>query len=230
MSRPYAPSIRTVADHARVSMATVSNVLNGKPSVSADLAARVNIAGQELGYVVDSAASRLRSRRSKLAAVVVPDLTNPMFARFVSTLEHLARMDGFDLVVVSARNNPAEEASRLADIRSWRPAGLIVIPCDGAFKHDCPRASRSRPCLPTGYPTKQGSIWWRWTTVRRRARSPASRRVRVRELPGRWDHVVDKQCARALGRGGCPHQAHAHGNAGDRHRRPGRHGPSGTPN
>lgn len=133
MSRSYSPSIRMVADRAGVSVSTVSNVLNGKRSVSADLARRVNEAVLELGYAVDIAASRLRSRKSLLAGVVVPDLTNPMFAAFVSTLEHLARVDGYDLVVVSARNDAAEEADRLANMRSWRPAGLIVIPCDGAF-------------------------------------------------------------------------------------------------
>lgn len=138
MSRSKAPSIKMVADRAGVSMATVSNVLNGKPSVSPDFARRVNDAVSELGYVVDISASRLRSRKSLLAGVVVPDLTNPMFAAFVSTLEHLARVDGYDLVVVSARNDPVEEADRLANIRAWRPAGLIVIPCDGAFSSRLP--------------------------------------------------------------------------------------------
>jgi LacI family transcriptional regulator len=127
-----------VAERAGVSVATVSNVLNGKPSVSPEFAERVRVAVSELGYVVDIAASRLRSRKAHLAGVVVPDLTNPMFAAFVSTLEHLARVDGFDLVVVSARNDPAEEADRLANLRSWRPAGLIAIPCDGAFKSRLP--------------------------------------------------------------------------------------------
>jgi LacI family transcriptional regulator len=127
-----------VAERAGVSVATVSNVLNGKPNVSPEFAERVREAVRDLGYVVDIGASRLRSRRSLLAGVVVPDLTNPMFSSFVSTLEHLARVDGYDLVVVSARNDPAEEADRLVNIRSWRPAGLIVIPCDGAFKSRLP--------------------------------------------------------------------------------------------
>jgi LacI family transcriptional regulator len=131
-------SIRAVAEHAGVSVATVSNVLNRKPSVSPDYVARVRRAVSELGYVVDMHASRLRSQKSRLAGVVVPDLTNRMFASFVSTLEHLARIDGFDLVVVSARNSAAEEAERIASIRSWRPAGLIVIPCDGAFHERLP--------------------------------------------------------------------------------------------
>lgn len=148
MSKPHAPSIRApsirapsiraVAERAGVSVATVSNVLNNKPSVSPLYAARVHAAVRDLGYVMDIAASRLRSRKPLLAGVVVPDLTNPIFAAFVSTLEHIARLDGFDLVVVSARNDPAEEAARLADIRSWRPAGLIVIPCDGALASRLP--------------------------------------------------------------------------------------------
>lgn len=131
--------MRMVADRAGVSIATVSNVLNGKASVAAEIAARVNAAVEQLGYVRDTHAARLRSGKSRLAGVIVPDLTNPMFARFVSTLEHLARLDGYDLVVVSARNDPAEEAERLSKIREWRPAGLIIIPCDGALADRLPR-------------------------------------------------------------------------------------------
>ena len=127
------PSIRMVADAANVSVATVSNVINGKTSVAPAISARVQAAVERLGYVRDHRAARLRSGESRLAGVIVPDLTNPMFAAFVSTLEHLARCDGYDLVVVSARNDPAEEAERLRHIRGWRPAGLIVIPCDGAL-------------------------------------------------------------------------------------------------
>lgn len=133
MPRGSAPSIRMVAARAGVSIATVSNVVNGKASVAADVAERVRAAIRELGYVRDVNAARLRAKKGTLAAVVVPDLANPMFAAFVSVLEHEARGDGFDLAVLSSRNDPAEEAHRLASLRAWRPAGLIVIPCDGAL-------------------------------------------------------------------------------------------------
>ena len=133
------PSIRMVATAAGVSIATVSNVLNGKSTVAPDIARRVRAAIAELGYVRDHRAARLRSGTSRLAGVVVPDLTNPMFAAFVSTLEHLARVDGYDLVVVSARNDAGEEAERLRHIQGWRPAGVVVIPCDGALDERLPR-------------------------------------------------------------------------------------------
>ena len=128
-----APSMRMVAEGAGVSVATVSNVLNGKRSVAPEIGQRVRAAVERLGYVRDNHASRLRSGKSKLAGLIVPDLANPMFAAFVSIIEHLARLDGYDLVVVSSRNDPVEEADRVRQVREWRPAGLIVIPCDGAL-------------------------------------------------------------------------------------------------
>lgn len=135
------PSIRTVAERAGVSTATVSNVLSGKTTVTAALAERVRAAVADLGYVADATASRLRSGKQALAGVVVPDLGNPFFGAFVSKLETVARRDGFDLLTVSSNNDPVQEAERLSQIRSWRPAGLIVIPCDGALTARRPRGS-----------------------------------------------------------------------------------------
>lgn len=131
-----------VAERAGVSTATVSNVLTGKPSVSQAYAERVRAAAEELGYVADSHASRLRSGRDSLAGVVVPDLGHPMYGAFVSTLERLARADGFDLIVVSSNNDPEQESQRLRAIRSWRLAGLIVIPTDGALSSRMPAGAQ----------------------------------------------------------------------------------------
>lgn len=134
--------MRVVAERAGVSTATVSNVLTGKASVTTALAARVRAVVEELGYVADGSASRLRSGKQALAGVVVPDLANPFFGAFVSTLEHAARDDGFDLLVVSSANDPAQERERLHKIRSWRPAGLIVVPCDGELLQRRPAAAQ----------------------------------------------------------------------------------------
>lgn len=123
------PSIRTVATRAGVSTATVSNVLNARRSVAPELAERVRAAVAELGYIADVGASRLRSRKSAVAGVVVPDLANPFFGEFVSALEQVARGDGFDLLIASSGDDPTQEAARLRTLLTWRPAGLIVIPC-----------------------------------------------------------------------------------------------------
>jgi DNA-binding LacI/PurR family transcriptional regulator len=127
------PSIRTVAHHAGVSTATVSNVLNARRSVAPHLAARVHAAVAELGYIADVGAARLRSRKSSVVGTLVPDIANPFFGAFVAGLEGAARRDGFDLLAVSSGRDPAQETARLRALLTWRPAGLIIIPCDDAL-------------------------------------------------------------------------------------------------
>jgi DNA-binding LacI/PurR family transcriptional regulator len=124
------PSIRTVAARAGVSTATVSNVLNLRRNVAPPLAARVHAAVAELGYIADLGAARLRSRRSNVAGIVVPDIANPFFAALVAELEEQARAVGYDLLMVSSGGDPRTEEARLRALLTWRPAGLIVVPSD----------------------------------------------------------------------------------------------------
>jgi simple sugar transport system substrate-binding protein len=114
-------------------MATVSNALGGRRSVAPALVARVAAAVQELGYVADLGASRLRSRKPAVAGIMVPDLINPFFAALVAAVETEAQRDGFDLVVASSGDDPARQARRLKALAAWRPAGIIVVPCDDSF-------------------------------------------------------------------------------------------------
>ena len=123
------PSIKDVATLAGVSTATVSNVFSGRKPVNDDLQKSVQRAAKSLGYEMDRAASQLRSGRTRVIAVLVPDLTDTFFATIVSSLEIKAYEEGYDVIVASSRNDSAVERSRLNALLAWRPAGLIVVPC-----------------------------------------------------------------------------------------------------
>jgi LacI family transcriptional regulator len=73
-------TIAQVASRAGVSTTTVSHVLSGKRAVGARTRGNVLEAIEELGYRPNHAARHLRTRRSHMVAVVVPDLTNPFYA------------------------------------------------------------------------------------------------------------------------------------------------------
>lgn len=126
-------SIRDVAERAKVSPGTVSNVLNGSRPVNAALAERVHEAAEALGYQADRAAALLRTGRARIVAILVPDLDNPFFTTVVSSVEASLRDQGYEIFVASSNGNEATERSRLSAMLAWRPAGLVVIPCSDDF-------------------------------------------------------------------------------------------------
>lgn len=123
-------TIRDVASRAEVSVATVSNVLGDRKSVSPSLAENVRRAAEELGYSADRAASQLRSGKAKVIGIIVPSLDNPYFTSIISAVEQAAQADGYDIIVASSNNDPGVEAKRLYALLSWRPAGIVIVPAE----------------------------------------------------------------------------------------------------
>ncbi len=116
-----------VAERAGTSIATVSLVVNGKDRgrVSAPIAERVRAAVDELGYVVDHAASSLARGSGDLVVLIAPDLSNPFFAEVIRGVRDTLG-DRYQLVlsVTERGQQPA-----VADVRRFerlRPAGILV--------------------------------------------------------------------------------------------------------
>jgi LacI family transcriptional regulator len=126
-------SINDVAKRAGVSPATVSNVLTGRKPVSSKLAKKVEAAVKALDYRADPLASMLRSGDAKIVAMLVPDLDNPFFTSVVSAVEQCLGKDSYEVIVASSHGEEAVERSKLKAILAWRPAGLIVVPCNDKF-------------------------------------------------------------------------------------------------
>jgi DNA-binding LacI/PurR family transcriptional regulator len=101
--------------------------------VAPALVERVHAAVAELGYVADIGAARLRSRRSTIVGVVVPDFANPYYDQFVSVVERAAHAAGYELMLVSSNASVEIETRRLRSLMTWRPAGIILLPCDDDF-------------------------------------------------------------------------------------------------
>jgi LacI family transcriptional regulator len=88
--RPGTISIRDVARRAGVSIATVSRVVNGIPTVDPELAKRVWQVINEVGYFPNTQARALVSGRSRMLGLIVSEITNPFFPELVQEFESLA--------------------------------------------------------------------------------------------------------------------------------------------
>lgn len=123
--------MKTIADSLGVSRVTVSNALAGTGRVSAELAEKIQAAAQAMHYVPSHAGRSLRTGRSTLIALVVPDFAMPIFSDFAQAFERAARAAGMALLVGEAMSDGATQTEVIRDFVSRGVDGLIVVPVRG---------------------------------------------------------------------------------------------------
>jgi LacI family transcriptional regulator len=127
------PTLRDVADLARVSFKTVSRVINEESGVSSELIARVEGAINELGYRPDNGARRLRQGGSShVIGFALVDVANPFFSSILRGIEEVARRQGFLVLSGSTDGDVDREHELLETFIDRRVDGLIVVPSDPA--------------------------------------------------------------------------------------------------
>ncbi len=118
-----------MARHASVSQAVVSYVLSSSPSVTIPAVTRDRvIAAAELGYVPNSAARSLRTKKTMTIAGVIPDITNPFYPAFERGIQDVAEAKGYDLVTYNTDGIEAKEQKSLRFVREGRVDGMIMTP------------------------------------------------------------------------------------------------------
>jgi DNA-binding LacI/PurR family transcriptional regulator len=128
-------TIKDVARHAGVAISTVSAVLNRSAPVSEDTIARVNAAIEATGFTPHGGARSLRSGRSRLIGLVVPNIANPHFASVARVVENACLRAGYMSVVYSSGQDAARESQVLTMMRVQRVAGLILVPTRSDAAH-----------------------------------------------------------------------------------------------
>lgn len=114
-------TLHDVARAAGVSIKTVSNVINNYPHVRVATRERVEAAIDELQYRPNQAARSLRSGRTDMIGLIVPDLRNPYFAELADDVMRAARARGFSVLI---EQFDADRDSELAALLGARRRGL----------------------------------------------------------------------------------------------------------
>jgi len=128
-------TIRDVARRAGVAISTVSAVLNRSAPTSAAVVARVEQAIAEIGYMPQRAAQTLRSGRSRLVGLVIPDVANPHFATVARVVENVCLGAGYMTFIYNTDEDSDHEMRILKMMRMQRVAGLILISTRSDARH-----------------------------------------------------------------------------------------------
>ncbi|MFF5878340.1 LacI family DNA-binding transcriptional regulator [Streptomyces californicus] len=123
--------IKDVAAEAGVSVATVSRVLNGHPSVSQEARTRVLAAVEALGYRPNAVARSLRTAQTRTLGLVISDVLNPYFTELARFVEEEARALGYSVIIGNADERPDLQDHHVRTLIDRRIDGLLVSPADG---------------------------------------------------------------------------------------------------
>jgi len=119
-------SIKDVARRARVSIASVSRVMNGQPTVREETRNRVLAAVQSLNYVPHVGARSLITQKTNVVGVLLPDLHGEFFSELIRGLDGLARDRKRQLLLSSVHGQADEMAAALRALRG-KVDGLVVM-------------------------------------------------------------------------------------------------------
>ena len=130
-----------VAQRAGVSQSTVSLVFSGKGRgrVSVGTQEKVRRVARELGYRPNVAAQALRLGSSRAVALLVPDVTNPFFARVLRGAQRAAQQAGYTVALVDTGNDRRWEEQSFEALRAGPVDGYLlfeVMPPEGLAAHE----------------------------------------------------------------------------------------------
>ncbi|NLS14955.1 substrate-binding domain-containing protein [Rhizobium sp. P40RR-XXII] len=119
-------TLQQIAFRAGCSVATASRVMNRTGPVSDEMVRRVRRAAAELGY---RAGSRSGNGRPAIG-VLIPSITNPVFAASLSSIQNRALHAGHSVLIAQSNYDPAQETDAVASLLQQQPTGLILTLCN----------------------------------------------------------------------------------------------------
>ncbi|MCW5952662.1 MAG: LacI family DNA-binding transcriptional regulator [Propionibacteriaceae bacterium] len=142
--RAQRPRMADIADVAKVSTATVSRVLNGKPGASEDVRQAVLAAMDMLGY---ERPVMLRAKSEGLVGVIVAEFANPIFAAFAQAIEIRLARQGYGALLCSQSPGGTTEEQCISLLLDQGARGIIFVSglhADAAADHRRYSELRSR--------------------------------------------------------------------------------------
>jgi len=125
-ARPPIPKLDDVAQRAGVSSATVSRFYNNPAIVAPGTAARIRAAIAETGYVPNLLAGGLASSRSRLVAVLVPEIAQSIFNDTIEAMTAELALDG-NMVMLGITGSDNRHMLQLIDTALSRRADAMIL-------------------------------------------------------------------------------------------------------
>lgn len=122
-----AATIKDVAKHAGLSIATISKYINGGNVLDGNKVL-IESAIKELDFKVNEIARGLKTNKTMTIGVLIPDLKNIFFTTIVSKIEDILQQSGYSTIICDYKQNVDLEKERLDFLINKMVDGIITVP------------------------------------------------------------------------------------------------------
>ncbi len=119
------PTMKDVANKVGVSQPTVSHVINGTAPISDNVKKKVMEAIEELGYVPNAMAKGLKTRKSSIVGLIVPDVSLHYYSSVVKAVERALRVQGYMVFLCNTFYSPELESQYIETLIQHNVIGVL---------------------------------------------------------------------------------------------------------
>lgn len=119
-------TIKDLAAKLNISVSTVSRALKDNPEISQQTRKTVQALAKELGYKPNPIAVALKTHKSHMIGVIVPEIVNTFFATVVKKIEEIADNYGYNVLVSSSNESFEKEKKNIDIFLANRADGIIL--------------------------------------------------------------------------------------------------------
>ncbi|SEG56746.1 gluconate operon transcriptional repressor GntR [Vibrio hangzhouensis] len=120
------PTLQDIADRVGVTKMTVSRALRDPSLVSEAVRAKIDQVTDELGYIPNRAPDMLANAKSKVIGVLVPSLTNQVFAEVIRGIESVTSPSGYQTMIAHYGYSEQREQESIESLLSYNVDGIIL--------------------------------------------------------------------------------------------------------
>jgi Transcriptional regulators len=124
--RKIAATIKDVAKHTGLSIATISKYINGG-NVLDQNKVLIDNAINELGYKVNEIARGLKTNKTMTIGILIPSLENIFSTTIISCVENTLMENGYSTIICDYKHNPGLEKSKFDFLLQKAVDGIIIM-------------------------------------------------------------------------------------------------------
>ncbi|KII78656.1 LacI family DNA-binding transcriptional regulator [Vibrio renipiscarius] len=119
-------TLQDVADKVGVTKMTVSRYMRNPDSVAEKTRLKIAEAIEQTGYIENRAPAMLSKSSSNAIGILLPSLSNQIFASFVQGIETVTKAHGYETLLAHFSYDETEEEHKIASLLSYQVDGLIL--------------------------------------------------------------------------------------------------------